>query len=107
MAASARSACVGDVALKRGTGGGAANLYDEIQSATRSSDKMTWQGEECLLLKKELIIRWMRQIAEMRDASVRVVTETINPQMIEKILCNTEEIKKQQLTPHRATKSYS
>jgi hypothetical protein len=92
---------------EKSTGGTAANVYKEMQEATKSSDEMTWKGSECILIKRESIKGWMKQLAKLRNASERAVVTTTESQMIARILYNTEEIKKNQTMINRVTKSYS
>lgn len=78
MAASARNPREARETPDRNTSGTAANIYKEMQDATKGSDEMTWEGKECLLIGKESIGRWMKQLAKLCDASGRVATTTID-----------------------------
>ncbi|KAF7502030.1 hypothetical protein GJ744_008723 [Endocarpon pusillum] len=95
------------VTQKKTTGGTAAIIYKEMRDVTKRGDVMTWKGKESFLVEKETIEGWLKQLAKLRDASERVVTDITDLQKIAIILRNTEEIKRGQAAAKAEIKSYS
>lgn len=76
MTAQARNSREARKAPEKNKSGTAANIYKEMHESTKSSDEMTWKGSECLLIKRESIEGWMKQLAKLSDETERVITAT-------------------------------
>jgi hypothetical protein len=65
---------------EKSTGGTAANVYKEMQEATKSSDEMTWKGSECILIKlaSEGGARVISSQLRVRDSDYSVQSEIPN-----------------------------